>query len=157
MIVRSLAAMLAAGVACVAMPATAEGPLTVTTRMMVERRVAASDGSTRTTLVPAARAVPGDRITVVVAYRNTGSAPLGNVVLANPVPRNVAYRGAASEAAEVSVDGRAYGALADLRVATPDGGTRAAGAADVTHVRWRLPGTLAAGQGGERAFQAVLK
>lgn len=152
---------LAATTALVALaaPAIAAGPLTMTSRMMVERRTAAPDGTTRTAMIPAVRAVPGDRITVTLAYRNTGAVPLGNVVLANPVPRNIAYRGAASgsPAPEVSVDGKTYGSLADLRVTTPTGATRAADADDVTHVRWRLSSPIAAGQGGERAFQAVLK
>ncbi|MCP3734083.1 hypothetical protein M9979_04230 [Sphingomonas sp. RP10(2022)] len=149
----------AVAVAAIAAPALAAGPLTMTTRMMVEKRSAAADGTTRTTLVPAVRVAPGDRITVVLAYRNTGPAPIGNVVLANPVPRNVAYRAVApgTPAPDVSVDGKTYGSLADLRVRTPDGATRAAGADDVTHVRWRLSSPIAAGQGGELAFQAVLK
>lgn len=146
-------------IAAAAAPAIAAGPLTIASRMMVEKRVAAPDGTTRTTLVPATRATPGDRITVVLAYRNTGAAALGDVVLANPVPRDVAYRGAVAGAAapDVSVDGRSFGALAQLRVATPDGATRPAGADDVTHVRWRLSSPIPAGQGGEVAFQAVLK
>lgn len=151
-------ALLAVAVVAAA-PAVAAGPLTVTTRMMVEKRIAAPDGSTRTTLVPATRAVPGDRIAVILAYRNTGSAPIDNLVLANPVPTNVAYRSraAASPAPELSVDGKTFGSLADLRVKGPDGALRPAGAGDVTHVRWRLSSPIAAGQGGELAFQAVLK
>lgn len=153
------AVSLAAVSLAIAAPAIAAGPLTMTTRMMVEKRVAAPDGSTRTTLVPAARAVPGDRITVVLAYRNTGSAPIANLVLANPVPRNIAYRSpaAASPAPELSVDGKTFGSLADLSVKGTDGTLRPAGAGDVTHVRWRLSSPIAAGQGGELAFQAVLK
>ncbi len=140
-------------------PALAAGPLSMTTRMMVEKRVAATDGSTRMTLVPATKAVPGDRITVVVGYRNTGAVPIGNLVLANPIPSNVAYRAAAagSTAPDVSIDGKTFGALGDLRVRTPDGATRPATAGDVTHVRWRLSSPVTAGQGGEFAFQAVLK
>ncbi|GAA0658538.1 putative repeat protein (TIGR01451 family) [Sphingomonas insulae] len=157
MTLRILAAAIPALV--LAAPLAAAGPLTMTTRMMVEKRVAARDGSTATTMIPATRAVPGDRITVVLAYRNGGTAPIGNLVLANPVPRNVAFRGAAagSAAPEVSVDGKTYGSLDGLRVTTPDGATRPATANDVTHVRWRLSSPVAAGQGGELAFQAVLK
>lgn len=141
-----------------ASPALA-GPLTMTTRMMVETRVGAADGTNRMAMIPATRAVPGDRITVVLAYRNTGTAPVGNLVLANPVPRNIAFRGAAagSAAPDVSVDGKSYGSLDGLRVTTPDGATRPATADDVTHVRWRLSSPVAAGQGGELAFRAVLK
>ncbi|USU11075.1 hypothetical protein NF701_10925 [Sphingomonadaceae bacterium OTU29THOMA1] len=148
----------AALVVAAAAPAFAAGPLTMTTRMMVEKRVAAADGSTTTSLVPAVSVAPGDRITVVLAYRNTGTAALGDLVLANPVPKNVAYRGAATTAApEVSVDGKTFGTLAALRVTTPAGTMRPATADDVTHVRWRLSSPVSAGQGGELAFKAVLK
>lgn len=158
MTLRFLAA--AASVAVLAAPLVAAGgPLTMTTRMLVEKRVTAADGATRTTMIPATRAVPGDRITVVLDYRNTGTAPIGNLVLANPIPRNVAYRSAAAGSAtpEVSVDGKTYGSLDGLRVTMPDGATRPAVADDVTHVRWRLSSPVTAGQRGELAFQAVLK
>jgi len=149
----------AAALAALAVPALAAGPLTMTSRLLVERRVAAADGTVRTTMVPATRAVPGDRITVVVAYHNGGPAPIGDLVLANPVPRGVAYRGpaAGSPAPEVSVDGVRFGPLSELSVAVPGAAPRAAVADDVTHVRWRLASPVAAGRGGELAFQAVLQ
>jgi uncharacterized repeat protein (TIGR01451 family) len=151
--------LLALAAVTIVAPALAAGPLSMTTRMMVERAVAAADGSTRTSLVPATRATPGDRITVVLAYRNTGTAPIGNLVLANPIPKNTAFRSpaAASPAPDVSVDGKTYGSLASLRVTMPDGTTRPALADDVTHVRWRVSSPISAGQGGELAFQAILK
>lgn len=139
--------------------AFAAGPLQVTSTMLVEARRAASDGTTQVTLVKAAAVVPGDRVTVLLAYRNTGSQPIANLVLANPVPRNLAFRMIApgSPAAEVSVDGRTFAPLAALRVAVADGSTRAASPDDVTHVRWRLVQPVAPGAQGQLAFQAVLK
>ncbi|MES2754011.1 MAG: hypothetical protein V4659_05040 [Pseudomonadota bacterium] len=135
-------------------PALAAGPLSVTTAILVEARSAAPDGSTRVTLVSAARAVPGDRVIVRVAYRNTGPAPIAGLVIANPVPPGLVYRGPApgSPAAELSADGSRFGPLARLTVAG-----RAAAPADITHVRWRLASPVAPGSGGQFAFQAVLK
>ncbi|WP_332837981.1 hypothetical protein [Sphingomonas sp. MA1305] len=155
---RIAAAFALTGAVAAAAPALAAGPLTIATRMMVEKRIAAADGTTRIQMVPAVKAVPGARITVVLAYRNTGAQPIGNVVLANPVPRNIAYRNPApgSAAPELSVDGSTYGPLSALTVAGPQG-RRPATLDDVTHVRWRLSSPIAAGQGGELAFQAVLK
>ena len=139
--------------------ARAGGPLEITSSMMVERRSAAADGTTRVTLVKPTRVSPGDRIIFVLAYHNVGTQPLSDVVLANPLPRAIAYRSASpgSPAPEVSVDGKTYGALAALRMPALDGSTRAAGADDVTHVRWRIATPLAAGARGQFAFQAVLK
>lgn len=155
----TIATVLASMIAAVAVPALAAGPLELSTKMLIERRVAAADGTTQTTLVRPAKVTPGDRVTVVLDYRNTGAQPLGGVVLANPVPKNMAYRSAApgSAAPELSVDGQTFGSLDSLRIKTAAGATRAATLDDVTHVRWRLSSPVAAGTKGELAFQAVLK
>ncbi len=150
-----LGAILAIG--AIATPAFA-APVTLTNRVMVERRSTARDGTVEVKLEPASRAVPGDRLVYMLDYRNTGTQPISDVVLDNPLPTGIAYRApaAGSPAPELSVDGRTFGALADLRVATAQG-TRPATTVDVTHVRWRVPGAIAAGGSGEVAFQALLK
>ncbi len=139
-----LAALVAAS------PAMAAGPLQVTSKVMVEAKQRAADGTTKIALVPAQRVVPGDHIVFTLAYRNTGTQPLADLVFDNPVPQGVAYRAPAanSPAPELSVDGHRYGTLAQLGAAGPD---------DVTHVRWRLARPLAPGASGTFAFQAVLK
>jgi uncharacterized repeat protein (TIGR01451 family) len=156
MIVRFLLAFV---LATSAWPAMAAGPLQVTSRILVERRVTASDGTTQVKTVPASRATPGDGLTFELAYRNTGKAPIADLVLANPVPGHIAYRAAAqgSPTPEVSVDGEHYGALASLQKSLPGGGVRAAGPDDVVAVRWRLTKPVAAGAGGTLAFRGVLK
>lgn len=133
-------------------PALAAGDLSITSRVMVEQRVAASDGTTRTRLAPATRVVPGDRLVVTVAYRNTGRAAISNLAIVNPVPAGLTYRGVAAGAVapEVSSDGVRFAPFASLAVAG-----RAAPA--ITHVRWRLASPVAPGSGGQFAFQAVLK
>ena len=135
-------------------PVAAAAPLTVTSEVLAERPVAAADGTTRTTLAPAARAVPGDRLTVVVRYRNTGVAPIANLAITNPVPAGLTYRGPApgGRPPELSTDGVRFGSLGALSVAG-----RPATAADVIQVRWRLASPVAPGSGGQFAFQAVLK
>jgi uncharacterized repeat protein (TIGR01451 family) len=145
----------------IAMPfaAHAAGPLVVTSGVMVESKVRAADGTTRVVLAPARRVVPGDRVVLTLAYRNTGAVPLSNIAFDNPVPKGLAYRSpaAGSAAPDLSVDGRSYGPLSTLRVPTAGGGWRAATPDDVTHVRWRLDRPLTAGAKGQFAFQAVLK
>lgn len=140
-------------------PARAAGPLQVESRVLTEQKTRAPDGTVRVALVPARRIVPGDRVTFVLAYRNTGTQPIGNVVLDNPVPKGIAYRApaATSAAPDLSVDGKTYGPLASLRVATATGTTRAATPNDVTHVRWRLERPITAGAQGQLAFDAVLR
>lgn len=139
--------------------AVAAPPLTVSSELLVEKRVAAADGTTRIMLVPPTRVVPGDRVVFSLRYRNTGTQPIANVVLANPVPAGVAYRapGNGSPAPDVSVDGRTFGPLAALRMPASGARTRAATADDVTSVRWQLPQPIAPGGQGQLTFQAVLR
>ncbi|MBC3940671.1 DUF11 domain-containing protein [Sphingomonas albertensis] len=157
MITRPMIAAVLAATAAVA--SAAAGPLQVTSSILVESRTAAADGTTRIALVKPSKVTPGDKVIFVLRYRNTGAQPLANVVLDNPLPRQIAYRSAnpGSPAPDVSVDGKTFGSLATLRVRSLDGSTRAAGPNDVTSVRWRLASPLAAGSQGQFAFQAVLK
>lgn len=162
MLTRPMIATVLAATAAIAPPTialAAAGPLQVTSSIMVEGRSTAADGTTRVTLVKPTKVTPGDRVIFVLAYRNTGPQALSNVVLANPLPRQIAYRAATpgTQAPEVSVDGTTYGPLDSLRVRNLDGSARAATPADVTSVRWRLASPLAAGSQGQFAFQAVLK
>lgn len=140
-------------------PALAAGPLQVESRVLTEQKTRAADGTVRVALAAPRRVVPGDRVTFVLAYRNTGTQPIADVVLDNPVPVGIAYRGpaATSAAPELSVDGKTYGSLASLRVVTANGTTRTATPDDVTHVRWRLTRPITAGAQGQFAFDAVLK
>lgn len=152
-------ALLTAALLAPAMAAAAAGPLQVTSQVLVEQRVAAPDGSTRLQLVPPRKVTPGDRVAFAVQYRNTSDQPLGNVVLANPVPRDMAFRAAApgSPAPELSVDEVHWGALASLTFRGANGAPRAATADDVTAVRWRLAAPIAPHGAGRLAFLAELK
>ncbi len=149
----------AALLATAAIAPAAAGPLQVTSNVFVESRSAAADGTTRIALVKPSRITPGDKVIFVLAYRNTGAQPLANVVLANPLPREISYRSASpgSPAPDVSVDGKTFGSLDSLRVRSLDGSMRAASPNDVTSVRWRLASPIPAGAQGQFAFQAVLK
>lgn len=153
-----LLSALIAGAALSAPAAASQGPLQVASKIFVEQRSLAPDGSVRAKLEPATRAVPGDHVVFVLAYRNTGTAPLSDVVLNNPVPGAIAWRATGAQSAEpdLSVDGKSFGKLAQLRVPSAGGGSRAATANDVRHVRWRLA-TVPAGGQGQLAFKAVLK
>lgn len=152
--IRTPALAVAALAAALPAPVAAAGPLQVVTAVQIEERYPAADGSVGTRMIPATRAVPGDRLVVTVGYRNTGAAPIAALTVVNPVPAGMAYRGPApgSPAPEVSSDGRRFAPLAQLDV-----GGRPAVAADVVQVRWRVAGPVAPGGGGRFAFQAVVK
>jgi uncharacterized repeat protein (TIGR01451 family) len=152
---RNLAYLMTAAALGLSAPALAGADvLQVASKILVEQRSTAADGTVRVTLAPARHVVPGDRVVFTLAYRNTGTKPISDVVFNNPIPTGILYRAPAqgSPAPDLSVDGKTFGPLGSLRV-----GTRAASAADVTHVRWRLAAPIAAGGQGQLAFQAVLK
>ena len=129
-------------------------PVELGTKVLVETRKPAPDGTTRIQLTPAAKVMPGDRVVYQISYRNTGSQPASNVVISNPVPQGLTYAGAAgnSPEPELSADGVHFGTLAQLGAHSP----RPVTAADIRVVRWRLD-PIAGGGSGQVAFRAVLK
>lgn len=140
-----------------AVPAVAS-PVELHSVVLAEQRDAAADGTTRVTIVPAARVTPGDRVVYQIDYRNPGERPANALVIANPVPTAMQYVGPAegSPEPELSVDGTTFGPLSTLKV-REGGEVRPAAAADVRVVRWRLAQPVAPGSEGKVAFRAVLK
>ena len=142
----------------VALASPAFAAVEVVAKVLTEKRIAAADGTTRIALSPADRVTPGDTVVYQLAYHNNGTKPVDDLVLSNPVPRDLEYRAPAggSPAPDLSVDGATFGQLGTLKVKSATG-TRAATAGDVRVVRWRLPQPVAPGSRGQVSFQAVLK
>lgn len=113
------------------------------------------DGKTSETMEEPNQVLPGDRLVFSTRYKNNGKDPATDFVVTNPLPQPVKLTKA--EGFEVSVDGgKAFGALAALKAAGEDGKPRAAGLADVTHVRWRLA-SIAPGASGEVRYFAEVR
>jgi uncharacterized repeat protein (TIGR01451 family) len=145
-------------IAASAMPPAMAGALALETRVLKTETVHLPNGSIAEKQVAAQKAVPGDPMVYVLAYRNTGGAPVSDVVLSSPVPATMIYRGAGAGAEpEVSIDGAHFARLADLVITGPGGVRRAARLSDVTHVRWRIGSPIPAGATGEVSFHAALR
>ncbi len=136
----------------------------VTLRSLIQKEVQVVNdkGEKETRLVEVGNAVPGDELLFTVHYTNAGTRPAENVVVINPVPDHMVYieGSAAGEGtmATFSVDGgKTYGSPGDLTVTEVDGRTRAATAADYTHIRWAREGDLPAGGSGKVLFRARLR
>ena len=143
--------------AALALPAAAQ----VTAEQTVLTETVTVDETGRETIQtkPAERVVPGDRLAYVLRYENEGAAPADGLVLVMPVPSTIAYVPGTEGggAPEQSVDGgQTFGTLAALTV-TEDGTPRPAEPTDVTHLRWRLAGSVAPGEAGEVSFRGVLR
>jgi uncharacterized repeat protein (TIGR01451 family) len=152
---RLFATMLAA-----AMPgvAAAASKVSLVSDVFVERVGEDASGRPVRTLSPPRALTPGDRLVFVLSYRNGGAEPASGFVITNPVPDSVAFAGAEDNEAEVSVDwGRSWGKLGALSVTGADGGSRPAVPEDVTHVRWRLRDSVAAGAMGKLSYRAIAR
>lgn len=135
----------------------ARAGISLETRVLKNQMAATAGGATES-LVPAQRAVPGDPMVYVLAYRNTGTQPVADIVLNSPVPATMVYRGAgAGIEPDVSIDGVRFGRLSDLTVTGPGGVTRPARLSDVIHVRWRIATPIQPGAAGEVSFHAALR
>lgn len=108
-------------------------------------------------LVEPGTIVPGDRLVFGTDYANTGTEPVNNFVVTNPLPSAVRLAPDADAQLVVSVDGGTnWGALSELTVADDDGSVRSAAHGDVTHVRWTLA-TIAPGESGRLEYPAIIR
>ena len=106
--------------------------------------------------------VPGERIVYTLNYTNDDNVAASDIVLTMPIPKEVTFvEGSAdTPGAPVSYsadDGQTFSTRQSLMVIDSTGDIRAAGAADLTHVRWVITGPVNAGTDGELAFSAVVK
>lgn len=144
------------------LPAFAAAEVQLRSTVFQEKEVAGKDGKKTVKREPLTNAVPGQEIIYVITYRNTGTEPVQNVVVNNPVPKELAYVANSAQGngtrLEASVDGgKSFGVFAQLTVKGADGKTRAANGSDVTHLRWTLTTPLKGGGEGDVTYRAVLR
>lgn len=141
----------------IAVPSVA-APLELASDVFVEREQKRPDGSVATILEEPKLVLPGDQLVFVVRYKNVGAQPASKFTVTNPIPRAVAFSGTADGTEIVSIDGgRNWGFLTQLKVSKADGSVRPALPGDVTHVKWNLNQTLAAGSAGKLVFRGVVR
>jgi uncharacterized repeat protein (TIGR01451 family) len=138
--------------------ASAADNVSLTSQVLVERTKPGADGKPVTVREEPGVVTPGDRLVVVLSYRNKGAQPATGFTLTNPIPASVAFTGTDDSSASVSVDGgKSWGSLATLKVKAADGTSRPAVAADVTHIRWSFAQPIVAGGAGELSFRGVVQ
>lgn len=146
---------LAVVLAAAAQPAAAQETGVLASKIELEKSTPAAEGEavTKTYITPDV-VVPGDRVRVSLTFTNNGTAPAAGVNLVNPIPDGLVFEDTADTASfAVSTDGgKTFGTLASLTVRTEAAGTRPATAADVTHVRWLWPDSIAPGHSRSVAF-----
>jgi uncharacterized repeat protein (TIGR01451 family) len=132
--------------------------VSLASEVFVEKAVKDAKGETKTVREKPALVTPGDRLVFVLSYKNQGAQPATGFTVTNPVPAAVAFAASEGAGSQVSIDGgKSWGQLAALKVAQPDGTSRAAAPADVTHIRWNFAQPIAAGSGGQLSFRGTVK
>ncbi len=139
-------------------PAMAAAPVELSSDIFVEKQQKRPDGSFATVLAKPNIILPGDQLVFVVRYRNAGSKPASNFSVTNPIPAAITFSGTSDGAELVSIDGgKSWDKLSQLRVKNADGSSRTALMTDVTHLKWQMNQTLAAGDAGKLIFRGVVK
>lgn len=155
-----LACAAAASLAVPTLPLAAQerpSPVVLAGDVKVVKTITEADGKQRIELVDPDTIVPGDRLVFGTDYANKGSEPVTGFTVTNPLPDAVRLAPDADPALDVSVDGgKTWGRLAALSVTSPDGTTRPATHADVTHVRWVLD-SIAPGASGRLTYPAIIR
>lgn len=150
--------MIAALMALAAAAPAISAPVELASDVFVEREQKRADGTVATVLEAPKLVVPGDQLVFVVRYKNVGAQPATNFTVTNPIPRAVAFSGTMDGTEIVSVDGgKNWGILSQLKVVKADGNLRQAVPADVTHLKWTMNQTLAAGSAGKLVFRGVVR
>lgn len=131
--------------------------VTLAAQTFVEKVTTDVNGNERRVLTAPRQITRGDRLVFVVRYRNDGHAPVDGFALTNPIPASLRVDPNHPDM-QVSVDnGRNWGRLAGMTIATPLGGVRRATADDVTHVRWMVPQAIRPGDEGRISYRATVR
>jgi uncharacterized repeat protein (TIGR01451 family) len=136
----------------------------LTAKQIVEKEVIVQmpDGTESVTREAAEMVVPGERIVYTLNYTNDEAQPASDLVLTMPVPSLVRYMdGSATEVGArvvYSADGgKSFADRPSVQIADIDGTFRRASSGEITHIRWTVPGPVAAGENGSLSFKGVLK
>jgi uncharacterized repeat protein (TIGR01451 family) len=152
-----VAAGMLVGVECLA----ASDPISVRAIAEVEHSSPSPGGET-TKVIPAERVVSGDTVIYTLEVRNTAPITVPRPVVTYAIPAHMTYTpdSAVGPGTEVtySVDaGRSFDVPENLRMQEPGGQSRAATAADYTHIRWQLKNPLKANSVAFLRFRARAK
>ena len=130
--------------------------------VFVEVEVENAEGKKEIKRMPVAKALPGSELIYVTTYKNTGDKPAENLIITNPLAKELIYKDQSAQgenaAFSVSVDGgKHYGDLSTLRIPTTEGATRPAQAGDITHLQFKLSNKVLPQEEGTVTFRVVLK
>jgi uncharacterized repeat protein (TIGR01451 family) len=120
------------------------------------------DGKKTVKRTPVEKAVPGTEVIFTNTFENIGKKIATDIVVTNPVPNDMVYKGGSVFGRDClvifSVDGgKTYGAAENLKVKDENGKNQPALPKDYTNIRWTFKAHLANGKSSEVGFRAVIK
>ena len=155
---KTLIAAIVFGAAAMGVPTYA-----LTAEQTVEREVVVKnvDGTETVRRESADTVIPGENIVYSINYYNDLDKPAENVVLVMPVPSELMLIEGSANADGVqttySADGgKSFADRENVVVTSADSATRAAGANDITHIKW-IVATITPDQRGSLSFKGKLK
>jgi uncharacterized repeat protein (TIGR01451 family) len=142
--------------------AIAADKLVLSNSVFQEVEVTNADGKKEIKQVPVSTAFPQSELIYVITYKNTGDKPAEDVVINNPIAKELVYKDQSGKGANavlsVSVDGgKNYCDLPVLRIPTKQGADRPAQVTDITDLQFKLKKQVQPQEEGTVSFRAVLK
>jgi uncharacterized repeat protein (TIGR01451 family) len=145
-----------------ALPASAEGEITLQAIAQQEVKVVAEDGTETTKIIPAVFNDTATTEIYTITARNNSDKPVESVVIHDPIPVHMTYvAGSATSEGSVltfSVDGgKSFDQPDKLQVIDESGAARQAEAKDYTDIRWTLVSAIPPSGEKSVSFRALLK
>lgn len=147
-----------------ALSTTAVSAQALTAKQTVEKEtsVIGADGAVQTVREAVETIVPGERIIYSLDFENDKSEPANDIVLTMPIPAEVQYIEGTADSPQSNVTfsadgGESFSSRQSVMVMDAAGNIRAAGAGELTHIRWSVPGPVQAGDSGVLSFAASVK
>ncbi len=136
----------------------------LTAKQTVEKEtsVIGADGAVQTVRETVDTIVPGERVIYSLNFENDKADPANDIVLTMPIPAEVQYIEGTADAPQTNVTfsadgGESFSSRQSVMLMDSAGNIRAAGADELTHIRWSVPGPVEAGEGGVLSFAASVK
>jgi len=112
--------------------------------------------------VEAIKVTPGDELLYTIYFKNTSKKAASNIVINNPVPKNMVYKNGSAFGSGTDITfsvngGKTFAKAGKLKVKSKSGQLRSAKASDYTDIRWVFKPKLNPGDQGTVQFRAVLK
>jgi uncharacterized repeat protein (TIGR01451 family) len=139
-----------------------EPSVTITTKAVIEKKVATPEGRLEIKRFPADEVLPGTTVIFVNTVTNNSTGSAEGITVTNPVPENMSYIDSSSAGAETirtfSVDGgKSFELPGKLTIPGPNGKPRPAISTDYTDIRWQFTQPMPAKTTEQIEFQAKVK